>query len=127
MAEQEGHPVASAVFLQAAGTVVYKYSASDVAALSSKPNDLLISTAIRQACEDGCARFDFGRSDLVTEGLRAFKRGFGAAERPLTYGVVGEPSAAGGRNDSGMAQRVLQRSPVWATRLAGEMLYRYAA
>jgi lipid II:glycine glycyltransferase (peptidoglycan interpeptide bridge formation enzyme) len=127
VAEQEGRPVASAVFLQAAGTVVYKYSASDVASLSSKPNDLLIATAIRQACESGCVRFDFGRSDIVTEGLRAFKRGFGAEESALTYSVVGEPAAAGGRDESGIMQRVLQRSPAWATRLAGEMLYRYAA
>ena len=37
VAEQEGRPVASAVFLQAAGTVVYKYSASDAASLRRSP------------------------------------------------------------------------------------------
>ena len=126
VAEQEGRPVASAVFLQAGGSVVYKYSASDAAALSSKPNDLLISTAIRDACESGCSHFDFGRSELATEGLRAFKSGFGATEETLRYAVIGEFEGGGG-DGGGTVRRVLQRSPAWATRVVGELCYRYAA
>lgn len=127
VAEQEGRPIASAVFLQDAGTVVYKYSASDSAALSSKPNDLLIATAIREACHCGCSRFDFGRSELATEGLRAFKNGFGAAEEPLVYAIVGEVATGRGDGRGAAIQGVLRRSPVWATRLVGELFYRYAA
>lgn len=126
VAEQEGSPIAGAVFLQDAGTVVYKYSASAVAALSSKPNDLLIATAIREACESGCSRFDFGRSDLAAEGLRTFKSGFGAAEEMLAYAVVGDVGS-GARGKGGVLQSVLQHSPAWTTRLIGEVLYRYAA
>lgn len=127
VAEQDGRPVAAAVFLHTAGTVVYKYSASDPAALSSKPNDLLIATAIEDACRSGRTRFDFGRSDLAGEGLRAFKSGFGAHETTLTYAVVGEPAQARDGSGGGTARRVLQRSPMWVTRLVGEALYRYAA
>jgi len=127
VAEQEGLPVASAVFLRNATTLVYKYSASDSSALSSKPNDLLIATAIREACESGCSHFDFGRSDLAGEGLRAFKSGFGAAEEALRYSVVGDGTAGVPGGGDGVVQRVLRRSPTLATRVVGELFYRYAA
>ena len=51
-----------------------KFSASDDAAWSLRPNLLVIWHAIKAACEMGCKSFDFGRTDAGNEGLRLFKR-----------------------------------------------------
>ena len=88
-------PIASAVFLVGNGTVVYKYGASDAARQAHKPNDLLMWTAIRDACLEGFERFDFGRSELTATGLRQFKSRWGAVERPLVYSTIGESGARG--------------------------------
>jgi CelD/BcsL family acetyltransferase involved in cellulose biosynthesis len=123
-----GRPVAAAVFLHAAPTVVYKYGASDERAWAHRPNNLLFDEAIRAACERGAASLDFGRSDFEDEGLRAFKAGWGAREEPLVYAATrpaaepGPPSLAGRLGSS-----AIRRSPMWFGRLVGSALYRYAA
>lgn len=121
-------PVAGAVFLTGNGTVVYKYSASDSRRRGQLPNTLLVWAAIRDACEQGFRRFDFGRSELEAAGLRHFKAGWGAVEEPLVYSAIG--GGDDGSSDAatpGIVGRVLRRSPTWVTRATGELLYRFAA
>jgi CelD/BcsL family acetyltransferase involved in cellulose biosynthesis len=125
--EQCSVPVASAVFLAGNGTVVYKYSASAPERRRENPNDLMLSFAIRQACEQGFGTFDFGRSDLSGTGLRAFKSSWGAAEVPLVYASIGAGDQRGDAGAAGSIGRVLRRGPTWLTRAVGEAFYRYAA
>lgn len=128
IAELGGVPVASAIFLVGGGRIVYKYSASDAAQRTQLPNDLLIWTAIQQACKDGLESLDFGRSETSAVGLRAFKSRWGALESPLTYSTIGAAAATGrGEGSSRLLGEVLQRSPRVVTRALGELLYRYAA
>jgi CelD/BcsL family acetyltransferase involved in cellulose biosynthesis len=121
-------PVAGAVFLSWNGTVIYKYGASDQAYWKLHPNHLLMWTAVRLGCEHGAHTFDFGRSDFTSEGLRQFKRSWGARESPLVYTAMGRQAA---RSSDGrfhaMARAVVRRSPLWACRGLGELLYRYVA
>jgi lipid II:glycine glycyltransferase (peptidoglycan interpeptide bridge formation enzyme) len=129
VAEAEGAPIAAAVFLAANGEIVYKYSASDTAAWSLRPNNALLWHAIKWGCENGYERFDFGRSELDNEGLRSFKRSWGAAELPLvvsTFGETGTRSAGTGPVGA-LAASLIRRSPEIACRAAGALLYRYAA
>jgi CelD/BcsL family acetyltransferase involved in cellulose biosynthesis len=120
-------PVAAGIFLVGRGMTIYKYGASDARYQIDRPNDLLMSTAIREACRDGSRSFDFGRSELAATGLRAFKSGWGAAEEPLVYATIG----AGGKTEvsgaDGVIGNVLRRTPTWVTRAVGEVFYRYAA
>lgn len=121
-------PVAAAVFLVHNGTVTYKYGASAAEALQKRPNNLLMLEAIRWSCEQGQGKFDFGRTDLDNEGLRRFKRSWGAEELPLsyTYLTAAEPAAAGEPSlRDRLMTRTIQRSPAVVGRLAGEMLYRH--
>jgi len=85
-------------------------------------------SAIRWGCEHGYRSFDFGRSDLASRGLRQFKDSWGAQERSLVYTVVGgkAPEPSDGRL-RGLLGAALRRSPPIACRVAGELLYRYAA
>jgi CelD/BcsL family acetyltransferase involved in cellulose biosynthesis len=128
VASAGGEDVAAAVFLTGNGTVIYKYGASDERAWPLRPNHVLFAHAIRWASENGYRTFDFGRTELDQDGLRAFKAGWGARELPLRYAVLADerPSPSRGRL-GGVAHRVIQSSPQWVCRGAGELLYRYAA
>jgi CelD/BcsL family acetyltransferase involved in cellulose biosynthesis len=116
-------PVAAAVFLRLRDHLIYKYGASDSAALARRPNNLLFAEVIRWACENGCQELDFGRTDLDQEGLKQFKRGWGADEVPLhhTYAGMEPPS---GEGPARLLAPVIRRSPPSVGRLFGA-LYRH--
>lgn len=118
-------PVAGAVFLTGAGTVVYKFGASDPTAWSRRPNHVLFWEAIRWSCENGYRSFDFGRTDASNEGLRAFKRGWGTEERPLVYATTG--AARSDRGVPRVAATVFRHLPTRVGSFVGERIYRYAA
>ncbi len=131
--EHEGRPVAAALFLASNRTLVYKFGASDSAAWNLRPNHLVFWGAIRRAHADGYRTLDFGRSDAAADGLRAFKRSWGAEEQSLRYMAVGHAPAPEPAEDDatvGRAERllgaVIRRSPEWVCRWSGELLYRYA-
>jgi Acetyltransferase (GNAT) domain len=120
-------PVAAAVFLAFNGRLIYKYGASDPAALGKRPNNLLFLDAIRWGCANGMQSIDLGRTDIGHESLREFKLSWGAEERTLEYHELadGERRPEG----SGLARRaapLIRRSPPVVSRLIGEALYRYA-
>lgn len=123
-----GTPVAGAVFMTWNGTTIYKFGASDPGFAEYRVNNLIMWRAIQDACAAGSHTFDFGRTDDDNDGLRAFKRSWGAEELRLTYSTL---AAAPSEPGSGRAQAalgaVLRRSPPAMTRLAGELLYRFAA
>jgi CelD/BcsL family acetyltransferase involved in cellulose biosynthesis len=119
------------VFLRRNGTVVYKYGASDAGTWDLRPNHALFWTAIQEACENGDAVFDWGRTDLDNHGLRSFKKSWGAAEVPLTYTVFGgkapsEPAATSGL-PARAAAAAIRQAPPWLCRWTGEALYRFIA
>lgn len=122
------HPVAGALFLTGGGSTIYKFGASDVEGLRVRPNHLIFWTAITEACARGDHRFDFGRSDLGNAGLRVFKSGWGAVERPLKYSMLAPGAAAGAEGLTARALGVaIRKGPRWLCRGTGEALYRYAA
>ncbi len=120
----DSEPIAAAVFLTHKGTVTYKYGASDARKLGKRPNNLLFSEVIRSGCEAGFHTLDFGRTDIDNEGLRAFKRSWGANEVELSYTYLAdsEPSLEPVLRDRIMSATI-QRSPALVGRLAGEALY----
>jgi len=130
IAEAAGQPVAAGVVLAWNGTMIGKFIASDEAAWSMRPNNLIIWHAVQAACERDCRWFDFGRTDAGNEGLRAYKRSWGAVEEPLVYGTLGGPtdceSTSHGRAGRLLASAI-RRGPLVLCRAAGEALYRYAA
>lgn len=119
-------PVAAAVFLTFQDTVLYKYSASDSAYWALYPNNLLLWEAIEWSCQNGYRCFHFGSSDMSNEGLRSFKRGWGADETPLAYSTIGRPHAAA-RN--GFARNLLRflirHSSPAVCKWSGELLYKH--
>ena len=131
IAEASGRPVAAAVVLAWNGTMIGKFMASDEQAWSLRPTNLVIWDAVKAGCERGCRWFDFGRTDASNEGLRAYKRSWGAVEEPLVYGALGASADSSPGTGNGMAGRLLasvvRHGPLVLCRATGEVLYRYAA
>jgi CelD/BcsL family acetyltransferase involved in cellulose biosynthesis len=126
LAEVDGRTIAGAVFLAWNGTVVYKYSAARREDARYRPTNLILWTAIRDACEQHEHTFDFGRTETGNEGLRAFKRGWGTEERPLVYTAIGDQAAASSERTSRLMEAVIRRSPTFVARGLGTIFYRYA-
>jgi hypothetical protein len=80
---------------------------------------------IRWACETGLSELDFGRTDLEQDGLKRFKRDWGADELALhhTYAGMETPSGDGSRVQQ-LFVPVIRHSPPGVGRLLGT-LYRH--
>ena len=124
LAYQEQECVAGAVFLHWNKTLIYKYSASIEKARQLLAMDLLLWTAIQWGCKNGYKWMDMGRTDNKDEGLKYFKKRWGAEEIPLDYCIIPEnilrPSLGTWMKK---VQPIIQRSPPWVCRAAGELLY----
>ena len=129
-----GRIVAAVILLRWGGTLYYKFSASDPAALDLRPNDFLMWRAIEFAAELGCAQLDLGLSDDDQSGLVRFKRQFGAEEKEIRF-LCHDPGGAGadaavefraalGRITQFLTDRAV---PDEVTSAAGDRLYRYFA
>ena len=78
LAEHGGEPVAGALCFSARHHTVYWHGAVLERALELRPVHALMHSAIKSACaEDGRRWFDFNPSGPL-DGVRAFKKGFGA-------------------------------------------------
>ncbi len=129
LSEKDGQALAGAVFLACNRTVIYKYSASDPAAWSLRPNNLVLWHAIRMACQQGYARFDWGKSEIENQGLRDFKGGWASEERRERYTVIGEAPAPsqGSKQSRALLSWVIRHSPRFVCRAVGEILYTHSA
>ncbi len=126
LAYRQGLCLAGAIFLQSKETLTYKYGASLEDGLRYRPNNLLMWTAIQKGCEESLSRFDMGRTDLENTGLREFKSRWGANEMPLVYTRLnGRTNHTDDRKIMHYMHSVLQKSPTWVCRLAGELLYKH--
>jgi hypothetical protein len=72
---------------------------------------------------------DFGRTDLEGgDGLRYYKRGWGAVETPLVYTHISRTPPSGSSLSVGnLPKRMIRSSPPWVCRALGEVLYRWSA
>lgn len=128
LARSAERPVAGAVFFYQGRHALYKFGASDLQFQQLRPNNLLMWEAIKYCAENGFADLHLGRTSLSNEGLRRFKRGFGAAEERIEYTkhdllrgvfVTDVDRAVGPLN-------ILFRTlPLPLLRLLGKILYRH--
>jgi CelD/BcsL family acetyltransferase involved in cellulose biosynthesis len=127
LARYKNQWVAGAVYLLYRDHAIYKYGASDRGFLYLRPNNLVMWEAIRWCCHNSLRSLGFGRTDSENEGLRRFKRGWGAKEGKFIYHKLDLSSSRfvndkAGRKTSYAAFKSL---PHPMLRLAGHLLYRH--
>jgi len=127
IASKDASPVAAMLTLVHGDTLVYKYGGSDERFNSLGGTQLLFWTAIEDACSDGLAVFDLGRSDLDNPGLITFKDRLGAARSPLQYFRCSlSPLPAVARTwPRTFAKYCFARTPNPFLAAAGRLLYRH--
>jgi CelD/BcsL family acetyltransferase involved in cellulose biosynthesis len=81
LAECGGELAAGALCFESKRHVAYWHGAASAKLLEKRPANLLLAEAVRDACERGFWWFDFNPSAGL-EGVRAFKRSFGAEPLP---------------------------------------------
>jgi hypothetical protein len=119
--------MAAGLFMGFNETLTYKYNASDPDYLEFRPNNLIIWAAMQEGIRKDFKYFDFGKSDIDNEGLRSFKDGWAAVEKPLYYSYV--PLPADGASFSFIKDKliapVIKSSPDFVCKLIGEVAYKY--
>jgi hypothetical protein len=130
LAHHQGKAVAGAVFLTFGDNVVYKWGASLESHQHLRANNLVMWDAIAWHAQHGYVALDFGRTAQANEGLRRFKRGWGAAEHPITYVRInlrtGERTAPPDQA-AGWHTALFRHAPPLVARWVGTLLYRHAA
>jgi CelD/BcsL family acetyltransferase involved in cellulose biosynthesis len=130
LAVYDGQVIAGSLYLEWDGTFYYKFSASDPAYLSYRPNDLLVWEGIKYAKERDCLELDLGLSDVDQEGLLHFKRKFGSEEGEIIF-LRHVPEGKGLRQEQQFRQHFDSLTPLLThdsvpediTEAGGEILY----
>ena len=134
VAEQEGSGmIAGSIVLGLGRTAFYAFNGRLRSALALRPNEVLQWEAIHDARRRGFERYDLGEVVEGRAGLAEFKRKWGADEVRLHryYHPPPEPSGESEEDeDEGGALRraamsVWPRLPLGATRIAGDVAYRW--
>lgn len=129
VARANGADVASAVFLHDGEVVHYKWGARR-SGDSSSANHLLFWSAIEEFSQRARV-LDLGRTDTRNPGLMRFKRELGARSTalPSTFypRAPNQVSAETLTGTLAIAARIWRRLPIFATQLAGRVVYRYLA
>ncbi|MBI1184766.1 GNAT family N-acetyltransferase [bacterium] len=124
--------VGSIIYLQWQDTLYYKYSASALDELSTRPTDRIIFESIRYAKQKGLNYIDFGLSEIEHEGLIRFKRKYASDEKLVSfYGykadiVYPEPIKRVNKLLGELTDILTQESiPDGTTAHAGDVMYRF--
>lgn len=126
LAYRNNLPLAGGVFLYHKSTLSFKYSASTSTGKEYRANNLLAWEAIKWACEHDYRVFDWGRTNISNDGLRAFKNRWGSLEAPLTYSVISDrsPTSRLAAVDKAISY-FIRHSPSFVCREAGRLLYKH--
>mgnify|MGYP003870655107 CR=1 FL=1 len=122
----QGRAVAAAVFLHFGRRALYKFGASDAAAQALRPNNLVMWEGIRYYKQREFESLHFGRTSPANDGLRRFKRHFGAAEQPLPYyryHLASEQFVPAPDRAETALNGLFRRLPLAWLRLVGRCLY----
>jgi CelD/BcsL family acetyltransferase involved in cellulose biosynthesis len=131
LAAGERRIIAGSIVLALGRTAFYAFNGRLRSALAVRPNEVIQWEAIHAACRDGFERYDLGEVVEGDVGLAEFKRKWGGEEVRFHRYYHPPPEAAAARDDG--AGRVVERGagvvwprlPLAATRLAGDLAYRW--
>lgn len=136
LARLNGRAIAGVVYLEAGGTLYYKFNASDADQLDVRPNEDLVWAGLEHCVDRGLTGIDLGVSNMDQDGLLRYKRKLADAEQVV---VTLRTPGFGSLNEEGPAAEAAalfpeltailtdERMPLDLVEHAGSMLYRYFA
>ncbi len=130
LAFYNGHPVSAYIFCLFGNKAIYKYGASDLNFQNLRPNNLLMWESIKWLCENGFEELSLGRTEWENEGLRQFKKGWGAEEDFISYfnyDLKKEDFVLQNHQILDWQKWILKRLPIPVLNLIGSIFYRHAA
>jgi CelD/BcsL family acetyltransferase involved in cellulose biosynthesis len=124
----DGEVIAAAVFFTYKQSMIYKYAASNPRALAVRPNEFMVYHALQQAMDNGYTQFDFGISQRTDDGLRRFKRKWGAGEIDVRQICIRGTLPARVEDSLGLklASFTIRHTPPVVCRALGEAFYRFS-
>ena len=130
LAFYQGLPIAGNLYLRCGDRAIYKFGASNKAFQHLRGSNLAMWEGIRWLIRSGSKVLDFGRTSLSNQGLRKFKLGWGAVEKPLRYFKYDFRMARFVTQKEwthGCYNSVFKAMPLFLSRPLGAALYRLAA
>ena len=124
--EGQKRPLAAAIFFKFGLRAIYKFGASDERLQELRANNLAMSEGIKNLVEGGAETLHFGRTDKENEGLRRFKRSWGATEETIDYARFDTANASWKHSRdrrSTLHQHIFRALPASLNRLAGAIIY----
>jgi hypothetical protein len=119
-------PIAGAVFFCCGQTGVYKFAASDDKTRKLGGGNLVLWKGITELVERGVKILDFGRTDLVNDGLRDFKLSWGTTEETIDYfrySIERDQWVTGPNRAFTAHYEIFGRLPLMLNRIVGRILY----
>jgi hypothetical protein len=123
-------PIAGAVYFWLGKNAIYKYGASDEKYQQLRGSNLVMWEAIKWLARRGAKKLNLGRTSMANEGLRRFKLGWGATEEKSDYFKydLREEKFVTERDEAfGWHNGIFRLLPVFASRMAGNVLYKHWA
>jgi lipid II:glycine glycyltransferase (peptidoglycan interpeptide bridge formation enzyme) len=117
-------PVASIMTILHRKTMTYKYGCSDAQYNKLGGTALLFWKMIQEAKRLECVALDLGRSDIVNEGLIAFKEHWGASRSLMHYWrYPHKPNRPASIWKTHLVNNVVSIAPDFSLVAAGSLLY----
>ena len=129
LARSGGQWIAGAVYFEFASKALYKFGASDPAFQHLRANNLLMWETILLFRSRGFQELSLGRTDLHSDGLLQFKRGWGGEETAVRYHRMAlcKPLRQKKVVTSGLGAKgsLMKKLPIGVLRGIGALLYRH--
>jgi len=127
LASYRNKVIAGAVYSHFKDKALFKFGASDKTYLQLRPNNLIMWEAIKWYEQNGCKRFNFGRTEPDHEGLLQFKRGWGTKEETIHYYKYDLTKDAFVEDSLRIKSfhAIFQKLPLPLLKLAGRLFYRH--
>jgi len=128
IAMHKNRAIAGAIYFRFGQKVIYKFGASYSNYSELRGNHAVMWFAIKKYISEGYKEFDFGKTEILNEGLRKFKLGWNTLEGVIyntRFDLKLKRYAPVETRTTGFQNRVFHRTPIWLLKNIGNLLYKH--
>ncbi|MCJ7648897.1 MAG: peptidoglycan bridge formation glycyltransferase FemA/FemB family protein, partial [Candidatus Lokiarchaeota archaeon] len=120
--------IAGAVYFKFDDRILYKFGASYPKFNELRGNNAVMWFAIQKYLNENYKEFDFGRTEIIHEGLRRFKLGWNTEERFIyttRYNIKSDKFLPVETKTEGFHNKIFSKSPTFVLKIIGSTLYKH--